>query len=416
MTQQKDGLGRDVRRTLTGNLAYAMGQWLLLIIIARFGSVEQVGFVTLATAIITPAFALAGLSLREARAVDIESEFLDTDYFGLRAITVAIAIVVSVAAVIWTGRGEPAAFVAIALGVLLTKPPHVQATLNYGFCQRAGRFDLMQQSLVARAALGLALFAVVFIGTGSLPLAFAAQALGWLGVLMLMDIPKLRAAGITTHWGTWDKATRARILRLLIWVLPLAISTGLAVAVVSAPRIVLAEYAGFVELGLFGAIFYFLTANQLLITAVTQASVSRLARAYDAANRTRLIRTLLRVLAINSAAGALLMIAAWTVGEPVVRLMYGPEYVQPFLIMAVAIVGALRFLSGTARFALNAVKRFNLSLAMNLATLAVAIGVALWLVPTRGAEGAAIAAIAAEAARLILASGLLVGVIRRMPA
>lgn len=405
-------LHRDMRQTLTGNMAYALSQWAVLIIVARWGSPDQVGFLTLATAVATPIFVLAGLSLREARAVDFGSAFEGADYFGLRALTMAGGLLLSALVILWLGQDGPAAFIVVGLAVVITKLPHEQAVLHYGFCQKAGRFDLIQRSQLARAAIGVGAFVVVFATTKHLPAALAAQAIAWAAIIVLMDLPGLRSAGITTSWkGT----TRARMLTLLRWVLPLALSSAVAVAVMSAPRVVLSEYADFAELGLFGAIFYFLTANQLLITAVSQASASRLARAYDAGERTDFTAVLVRVLALNLAAGAIVLLGAWSIGEWIVTAMYGPEYANHFLIMAVATVGAIQFASVIARFALNAVKRFGLTLGMNLATFAVALGVAFWLVPTRGAEGAAIAAIAAEATRLVLGAPLLLRVISRMP-
>src|SRR5258708_4163617 len=80
--------------TIAGNGISAATQWGTVVLLARLGNPAMLGQYALALAICSPAFLLAGLSLRTVQATDVRGEFDFSDYLTLRLLSVAAALVV----------------------------------------------------------------------------------------------------------------------------------------------------------------------------------------------------------------------------------------------------------------------------------------------------------------------------------
>ncbi len=80
--------------TLPANLAYAVCQWGILVVLAKVGSRELVGLFVLAMALTSPIFVSASLKLREIQATDQTGQFRFGDYLGLRLLSTVLALLV----------------------------------------------------------------------------------------------------------------------------------------------------------------------------------------------------------------------------------------------------------------------------------------------------------------------------------
>ncbi len=405
-TAKKGGLFGDVRKTLFGNLVFSIAQWVVLIVVARLGSAEQVGYITLATAIATPVFALTGLSLRDARAVDVGPVRSDQDYLRLRVLLSMAAVIL--AAVIIVGKYGDAtwALIFVISAVVLTRIPHMQSTLHYGIAQTRGRFDVVVKSQVLRGVLGALCFAVTFAVTGSVGSGFVAQALCWIAIIVVAERRALAQDGVDFDIGPFGRANLQQAFGLMLWMMPMSIAGALQMISLYVPRLVLAEFVTFEALGLFGAIYYFLTAIQTLAIGISQASVSRMAKAAATGNAPLLRRITALVMGANLALGLAIVVGALTVGEWLVGAVYGAAYVDRFLIVMVAVTAALQLVMGVTQYALLAGHHFALRLWINLICLIAAFAFSFWMIPDGGAVGAAWAILWVVVVRLSL--GLLV--------
>ncbi len=401
-------LFRAVRVTLAANIIFALSQWLVIIVVARLGSPAQVGYITLATAIVTPAFAMTGMSLREARAVDVGSRFSDTDYYALRFYSTLIAVLASLAIVLFAYAGEARAFVFAALAFIVTKIPHVQSTLSYGVMQAHDRFDLIFKSNCARAIGGVIAFAAVFYASGNLALAFLAQALVWGVTVLRLERPALSRLGAGVSWAEVRAVPFTQITGIVLWILPLSVAGVLTMLSRATPRVALGEYVSFEALGIFGATFYLLTATQLLTVAVGQAAVSRMARAHQRGDSTEFWRTTSYVLAGCLALGAAVIVLGYLLGPAVISAIYGSAYVDFYLIMAVSIAVALSLLNSVAQFSLTARNSFRLKLFVNFSGFIAAILLSFWLIPAGGIHGAAQVLVGTLILRILVSFPLLV--------
>ncbi|MEY1556946.1 lipopolysaccharide biosynthesis protein [Yoonia sp. R2331] len=405
--RKEKGLLGDISRTLTGNLVFAAAQWFIIIVVARLGSPEQVGYVTLAAAIVTPIFALTGLSLRDARSVDVRGGHSDHDYMLLRIMMNTTAVLLSGVVILGFYGDRPGAVVFAALGLVLTKVPHTQSLLHYGIAQTRGRFDVIVTSQVLRGLLGVMCFGVVFAFTGSVGAGFVAQSICWAVVLILAERRPLARDGVAFGLGRIDLPKVRRALALMVWMLPLAIAGVLQVVSLYVPRLVLAEYVSFEALGLFGAIYYFLTAIQTVIRSISQASVSRMAKAEASGNRSRFWRITGIVLAANAVLGLFIIAGAYAVGEWVVAAVYGAAYVDLFLILMVAVTAALQLIMGVTQYTMLASHHFWLRMWVNGICLVAAIGLSFLFIPASGVTGAAWVILWVSVIRLVLGLAVL---------
>src|SRR4029077_4742846 len=85
-------MGSNVRWTLVGNVIYALGQCLQLVILARMGGPAAVGAYAFALALTGPPMVFASLSLRFMHASDARDAYLFREYLYLRVATTVAAV------------------------------------------------------------------------------------------------------------------------------------------------------------------------------------------------------------------------------------------------------------------------------------------------------------------------------------
>ena len=61
--------------TVIGNIVYAVSQWAIVVLMAKFGDVEMVGKYSLVLAITAPLFMLTHFQLRAVQTTDTQSEY-----------------------------------------------------------------------------------------------------------------------------------------------------------------------------------------------------------------------------------------------------------------------------------------------------------------------------------------------------
>ncbi|UCC65154.1 MAG: oligosaccharide flippase family protein, partial [Anaerolineae bacterium] len=132
--------------TLVGNVVYAACQWGMLVVLAKLGSPEMVGQFALGLAITVPIMAFATLKTRLVQATDAKGEYQFGDYFGLRLITTAMALLVVAGVVLVSGYRRETALVILALGI--AKAFESISDVFYGLLQQRERMDRVAKSLL----------------------------------------------------------------------------------------------------------------------------------------------------------------------------------------------------------------------------------------------------------------------------
>ena len=76
---------------ILGTAIYAASVWAVLVMLAKLGTPETVGYYTLGLAYTTPVVAFFGLNLRVVQATDARNEFSFATYAGQRVVATVLA-------------------------------------------------------------------------------------------------------------------------------------------------------------------------------------------------------------------------------------------------------------------------------------------------------------------------------------
>lgn len=402
MAEKAASLKKNMLYGFIGNVIFALTQWGIVAVVARLGTPEEVGAVTIATALVTPIFFLSGMSLRHGHAVDDLTEFTRQDYFTLRLVSSLLAMGL-IAALVATWYGDRDSLIrSSVLAFMLVKYVGSQSEMNYGVFQREQRMDFVALSFAARGLLGLASFATVYAIAGTLWMAFLAEAVTWAATVWLVDYRFMARLGVSNRFSGVLAANPRRIGRLVAWMLPLGLAGFLMNASASAPRLVLERYVDLQVVGVFGAIAYINTALAMISNAIGAASVVRLRKAVREGRRRRFQKLSLQLVGLSFLLGVALVAIVAFAGDVILTLLYGPAFANAGLFLIVISATALQVASAPLQFSLTAGHAYWRRLGINGAAFLLTLVSALVLVPDTGAQGAAWAMIVGAATRFLL--------------
>lgn len=371
---------------LGGNVVYAASQWGVLVALARLTSAGDVGAYAYALAITAPLFVFANLKLRSAIATDPLQEYTTGQYLGLRLFMVFIA---SLTAILIGIAGSPE-IAALVVVVTVTKAADSVADLYQGLLQRAEAIAPLAINLALNGGATLFLFVAVLFATRSVVLAAGGSLMASLFALMHVIVASAKHARMgNSVRETVKPVLGPKGLRLFIATVPLGVVTTLGSLNANVPRYFVEHYMGKADLGVFAALAYLVIAGNLVINALGQSAVARLAR-FHAERRCEEFRSLLlRLVLFGLAVGIMGSLIASLFGSKLLSLVYGEAYAKHsgllVLLMLAAAANYSYIFLGTA---ITAMRRYS----VQLPVAGVAFGVlvlACWrLVPTHGLLGA----------------------------
>lgn len=399
--------------TFVGNAVNAGAWWAMTIVLAKLGSPEHVGQFALGLATTAPIFMFATLRLRDVQATDANQEYLFGDYFGMRLITTALALLVVVGIVAVSGFQWEVALVVLATGV--SKASEAISDAFYGLFMQQERLDRIAKSMMIKGPLSLLGLGIGFYLTGSVFWGVVGLVIARVVIMVGYDMYNASlslkpSAKLVSHIlprdlprPRWDAKTLARLAWLTI---PLGFVTMLISFNSNIPRYFIEGHLGSYQLGIFAAIAAFQKAAPTVVQALGRSASPRLAKFY-AANNARSFRKLtLRLIGIGVLLGAAGVLVALVAGRLILTLFYGPEYALPLLFVLVMIDAGLDYTSTMLLSVITSARYLRVQLPLYLLTTGtVALGCFL-LVPSGGLQGAAVAVIISEVVRLVGSSAV----------
>jgi len=410
--------------TFAGNVVYAACQWATLAVLTKLGSPAMVGQFALGLAIATPVIMFANLQLRNIQATDARNEYLFGDYLSLRLVTTALALLVIAGIVLVTGYPWETALVILAVGV--SKAIEAISGVFYGLLQQHERMDRIATSMMIRGALsligmtvGVYLTGSVFWGVTGLTIArtlvlvgYDVSTSGWMSNATLPTIGSAgergdRKAALRPRWET---GTLARLAWLA---LPLGVVMSLISLRASVPRYFIARSLGEYALGIFAAIAYLPQAGTVVVGALGQSATPRLAKHYAAGNGKAFRELLIKLVGIGALLGTAGVLVALVAGRELLTLLYRPEYAQRDLFVWVMVGAGISYVAGLLGHSMMATRHFRVQVPMFIVVTGLTALTCLWLVPTYGLHGAAIALIVGNS---VQAGGVLAVIVHALRA
>ncbi len=386
-----------------GWVGYAACQWIMLSVMAKFGSAIVVGQFAFALAICGPVFMLTNLQLRGVQSSDARSEYRFSDYLTLRLLGSAAGLLV-IAAVCPSLKIPRTAMFAVLL-VAAFKSLESFGDVIAGLMQKCERLDVVAIALLLRGGIGIGLFALAFAWWRNLPIALLLWTLSAAAVIAGYDVRAARRlarfeGGLAPqfHWAT---------LRSLAAIsLPLGLVSAITSLNSNIPRYAIARALSLKELGIFASLAYPVTAATLIANALGQSALARLSRLFAGRRIDEFKHLLLKLVACGAGLGGCLVLVAACWGSRLLAVLYTPEYArQASLFVLLALVSGLNVIASFLIYALMAARQFRIQVPIGALCMLATLVFSILLVPRLRLMGA-VFALLASALVLIVASGI----------
>jgi O-antigen/teichoic acid export membrane protein len=394
-------LRANVAWILAGNLWQGFSQWMLIVALAKLGTIEMVGSFTLALAIGLPVLMFGSLSLRSIQVTDGSRAYRFLEFFTVR-LAMALASFITIAAIAVAAR-YPASVMATVLLIGAAKAVESLSDIFYGLLQREERMAGIGISMMLRGTLSVFTLGAALWLTGSLLWGAAALLVSALFTLLAFDLPRslaLLKIGLPDGLRECGKYARelanapaCRRLGTLAYAgLPLGAVLMLVSLNLNLPRYFIEHNLGLRELGMFSSLTNLLAAGNVVINALGQGAIPRLAKHFEAA-RMRDFRALLTaIVAASVAVGAIGVLGALLFGRQILAVLYRPEYSAHWDVLVWLMAAAGFFYVGcTLGCAVTAAKCFTPQLPLFAIAAAATTVASMVLVPSQGLRGAALA-------------------------
>lgn len=374
-------------------------------VLAKLGSPEMVGQFTLGLAVTAPVFMFTKLHLRVVQATDARNQFVFGDYLGLRLISTGLALLIIVGITFAAGYRWEALLVILVIG--LAKALDAISDVFHGLLQQHERMDRIAISTMMNGFLSLLLLAFgVYLTRSVLWGAVGSAASSGIvlfsydlqsGALILNALPRTQQREID---GETDLAVAKlqprwylKPLRKLVWLsLPLGVVMTLISLNGNMPRYFIERYLGERELGVFAAISYLMVAGRTVVSALGESASPRLAKYYAAGNTPAFRVLLLKLVGIGALLGGLSVLFAIVAGREILTLIYGVEYAeQADLFVWLMVVAGITYVASFLGYGMTAARYFRIQMPIFVLVTAISATSCLWLIPTIGLRGAALA-------------------------
>lgn len=391
----------------------------MLVVLAKLGSPEMVGQFALGLALTAPVIMLANLQLRAVQATDAKNEYLFGDYLGLRLITTALVLLVIAGIVLVASYRWETALVILAVG--LAKAFESISDVFYGLLQRYERMDRIAKSMMIKGPLSLVALGVgvyltdnIFWGVMGLVLVRALILVSYdirSGAVMLKPMPG--SVDSTLDKGEQEAVLRPRwqagtLVKLAWLALPLGIVMALISFRSSIPRYFIERYMGERELGIFAAIAYLMMVGNTVVGALGQSASPRLAKYYAAGDYRAFHTLLLRLVGIGVLLGGMGVLMALVAGRGILTLIYRPEYARHGLFVWVMVAAGIAYVASFLGYGMTAARYFRAQVPLFAFVAGIAVLACLWLIPSGGLDGAAMALIIVAVVQAVGALAIIV--------
>ncbi|WP_392665176.1 lipopolysaccharide biosynthesis protein [Amaricoccus sp. B4] len=363
---------------IIGQAGYVASQFLLLLALARFASVAEVGHFGFANALVVPVVFLLNLGMRVNQATDISRRYSFQEFLLLRTIATAVAYLVIVV-IAFTAVDAVTRPIILVFGA--AKAVEMFSDFFYGIFQRAERLEFVARSLALRGFGSAILFAIILAATGATALAFAAHLVVWVLVAIFVDyLPAHRIAmqGEEIRPARWNA-----VFEMARSSVSLGVNSMLAALQNSLPRYIIGWVISIVALGQFTVVAY---ANQAIVTvftAIGQSITSRLAFYAVNSNRQAFFGNLHKLIGLILVGGLGATLVGLGIGGWLIRTVFGAEYDNLGPLFALCILSAtLQACVIILQSGLFAFRDFHLSMILrgfSIGLMSVACFVGAWV-------------------------------------
>lgn len=241
-------------------------QLVILIVISKFDSTESVGLLTLGLAITAPILLLSRLNLRSAYNSDYLNEFTFNQYHTLRIMFTVLYILISFIIIqFFSLRFKDECFI---YSIVIWKAIESISDMIYAYFQKKTNMRVVFYINLWKVTLSIISFMMTYFIYEDIVMAFMSLIIIHL-LFLVIEYRKLNKYIDFKLMKDFDTK------KLLVITIPLGIAHFLTSMNVNVPRYSL-QYIGDAEqLGVYGSLFYLITAGTYIIIAINNAVLPR---------------------------------------------------------------------------------------------------------------------------------------------
>ncbi|WP_416665940.1 lipopolysaccharide biosynthesis protein [Egbenema bharatensis] len=421
-------LRRNFSWTLMGNVVYTACQWGMLVVIARLGSPEKVGQFTLGLAVTAPVILLTNLQLRDVQATDANRQYEFGDYLSLRMISTIISLLIILGIIALADYSREAAWVIFFLG--MSRALDALSDIFYGFIQLHERMARIAISMMLKGGLSLLLLGVGMYVSHSVVGGAIGLMIASLLVLIGYDfysILLVSRQAVPPEKRNFSASNRSelrslrpqwqwkKLRKLTAYALPLGLVMLLFSLNVNIPRYLVEWHLGEHTLGIFAAIASLPLAGNMVMSALGQAAIPRLAKYYAAGNRAAFRTLLLKSVGVGGLLGGIGVGIVLLKGQELLTLLFGEEYGQQAdLLVWLMIPAAIGYAGSFLGNGMTAAHYFRAQIPLFVTVTTVTTVASLWLLPIMGLYGIAIALLLAVFVQVAISSGVIIHALHKV--
>jgi O-antigen/teichoic acid export membrane protein len=426
---ERPPINRDVRRTglsfksnfvwiFSGNVVYALCQWGIIVMLAKFGSTFMVGQFSLGLAISTPILMFSNLQLRAVQATDAKHSYDFRDYLSMRLFTTAaaLALIVGIAALAKYERKTAVAIVAVAF----MKGIDTLSDIHYGLFQQHDRLNEAGISMILRGVLALIVFSTGIYLTHDLLSACVGVTIAWLATLCFFD--SRRAHSILHHSQSRVKWPLRTIRKEMRWwahaarrhwslarlAFPLGVVTTMAAVNLNVPRYFIHAHFGENQLGIFSALAYTTVAMTLVSDSLGHSGVPRMSRLYADGNFAEFFSVLFWFVMAEIILGLTALAVACLAGPQILTALYGKEYAAQSRVFTLLILGAaINCIASGFTTGITSARRFGIQVPLFGVVIGACVLCCARWIPVSGLSGGALATVYSATIRLLLSASVI---------
>ncbi|MCD8892239.1 flippase [Staphylococcus nepalensis] len=319
------------------NILSALCKFLILLVIVRLGTPEDVGRYNYALVITAPIFLFISLKIRSV--IVTNDKYSPNEYvsaiFSLNIITlIFVAIFVYV-----LGNGDLTTILIVSLIKLFENMKEVP----YGIYQKNENLKLLGISMGIYNILSLIFFYIIYSFSHNLNMALLFLVISCIFSFAIIDRWYLsKYYNIKLHYNN----NIVKFKEIFILAIPLAFSSALGSLNTGIPRIVLENLFGKYTLGIFSTIAYVLVIGGLFANSISQVFLPKLRKLYKDENKIEFEKLTRKMVFIGIFIGMCSVILSLSLGEAFLSLLFGKEYGENNTILIILSFGLLFILSG----------------------------------------------------------------------
>ena len=385
---------RNISWIFIANLIVSLTKWLIVVVIARVLTPEDVGAYSLAFAIGAPVTLFANMKLRSLFIT--EEKYDISDYLYSRSIVSVFAFIVLLLIALFI---YPQYFYIIIL-VGLMKIFDLQSDMYYAIPHKEEDMNYIGKLMIIKHLLTFIAFFVTLLITKDLVISLIIQLIFQILFLYLIEKKNIEDKyNVNSNTFIFKN-----IKKIIMMGLPLGFVQLLYSFNTSYPRYLLEFFESAEILGYFSAIAYILTIGNLMMNAVSQNFLPYLARKLEKKEYKSFKKNVFINLTIFSLGlGTILILFSYIFGEMFLSFIYGVEYAEyADILILMSFALTINFVSWNFDTALLALRYISVQPKISVVILVINLMVGYILISNYGIYGATSTIIITNSIQLIL--------------